>query len=138
MTGEANVRTTPPEPAGITPRFFAWRDEYGREHSEIPRCLGETKLRSGRSRWASHECKRRGAVQRGTYDGREAWFCLQHDPQREHDRRVATLAPVLLDLVREALDLVVLSRRTESWRKRAEAVVGEAVVSTWVKAKRNE
>jgi hypothetical protein len=77
-------------------------------------------------------------VQRGLYGDREAWFCLQHDPRREDDRRVAALAPVLLDLVREALDLVVLSRRTEAWRKRAEAIVGKADSWSWAKAKRNE
>jgi hypothetical protein len=138
MTVEANACTTSPGPAGTKPRFIAWRDAYGREHPEVPRCLGGTKPRSGRSRWTSHECKRKGVVQRGTYGGREAWFCLQHDPRREDDRRVETLAPTLLDLVREALDLVVLTRRTEAWRKRAEAVVGRADLSTWAKAKRNE
>ena len=60
------------------------------------------------------------------YGDGEAWFCLQHDPRREDDRRVTALAPVLLGLVREALDLVPTVKRTAEWRRRAEAVVARA------------
>lgn len=120
--------TAPDAPASLAgPAFFPWRDEYGREHPDIPRCMGETKPRSARSKWRTwHECKRKGVVKRGMYGDREAWFCLQHDPKREDDRRVAALAPALLDLLREALDLVPLVKRTAEWRQRAEGVLARA------------
>ncbi len=117
--------------APATPRFYAWRDEYGREHPDSPRCMGETKPRNARSKWRTwHECKRKGVVKRGIYAGREAWFCLQHDPKRQDERRVAVLAPQLLELVREALELVASTKRSRDWRRRAEGVVERAEGST--------
>ena len=122
-----NAPSSSPVAAPATTRFYPWRDEYGREHPEIPRCMGETKPRNARAKWRTwHECKRKGVVRWGMYGDREAWFCLQHDPRREDDRRVAALAPTLLDLVREALDLVPLVKRSADWRRRAEAVLARA------------
>ncbi len=110
--------------ATSTPAFFPWRDEFSREHPSIPRCIGETRPRDSRSKWRTfHECKRKGVIKRGIYAGREAWFCLQHDPRRQDDRRVAALAPQLLDLVREALELMPPTKRAREWRRRAEGLV---------------
>ena len=122
-----NTPSAPPGVAANTPLFQLWRDEYGREHPDIPRCMGETKPRNARSKWRTwHECKRKGVVKLEMYGDREAWFCLAHDPGREGDRRVAALAPLLLGLVREALDLVPTAKRSAEWRRRAEAVLGRA------------
>ena len=76
-------------------------------------------------RGVERDCRRRGVVLRGTYGGRDAWFCLQHDPGRREERRVAELAPALLELVRDALGLVPRTKRSAGWRNRAEALVGE-------------
>ena len=124
---DPNTPSTPSGAAATAPAFYPWRDEYGREHPGVPRCMGETKPRNARSKWGTwHECKRKGVVKWGMYGDREAWFCLQHDPRREDDRRVAALAPTLLDLVREALDLVPTVKRSAEWRRRAEAVLARA------------
>jgi hypothetical protein len=78
----------------VTPAFYPWRDAYGREHPGTPRCVGGTKPRGSWSKGRTwRECQRKGVVQRGTYAGRQAWFCLQHDPARREERRVAELAP---------------------------------------------
>jgi hypothetical protein len=124
---DSNAPYTAPAPGTSSLPFYPWRDEYGREHPDIPRCIGETKPRSARSKWrAWHECKRKGVVKRGTYGNREAWFCLQHDPRREDDRRVSVLAPTLLDLVRDALELIPAVKRSAEWRRRAAAVLAKA------------
>ena len=121
---DPNAPSASPLVATNAPAFFPWHDEYGREHPSIPRCVGETRPRDSRSRWRTyHECKRKGVVQRGVYAGREAWFCLQHDPRRQDERRLAALAPQLLDLVREALELMPATKRARDWRRRAEGVV---------------
>lgn len=122
---------TPPSSACnepmATPRFYPWRDAYGREHASLPRCMGETKPRNPWSKgWARRDCQRKGVVQRGTYAGREAWFCLQHDPARRAERRVAVMAPVLLELVRMAVDLVPRTKRSSDWLRRAESALARA------------
>ena len=124
---DTNAPSTAVGPAANMPPFYSWRDKYGREHPDIPRCMGETKPRNAHSKWRTwHECKRKGVVKRGTYGNREAWFCLQHDPRREDDRRVAALAPALLALVREALDLVPNVKRAAEWRRRPAAILARA------------
>lgn len=109
------------------PPFYPWRDAYGREHPDIPRCVGETRPRNSWSKSQTwRDCQRKGVVKRGTYAGREAWFCLQHDPARHDERRVAELAPVFMDLLRQALDLIPRTKRSSDWLRRAEAVLAKA------------
>lgn len=112
--------------AANAPRFYPWRDAYGNEHHDIPRCTGTT--RSHRSPWSKYarDCKRKGVVQRGSYGDREAWYCLQHDPARKDEKRVADLGPSLLELVAEALALVPRTKRTSDWHRRAEAAITKA------------
>ena len=108
------------------PRFFPWRDTYGREHPDVPRCAGYTQDRGQASARRGHTCDRKGVVQGGFYAGREAWYCLQHDPARRDEQRVAALAPVLLELVQEALALMPRTKRSATWRRRAEAALSTA------------
>jgi hypothetical protein len=113
--------------AMVTLAFYPWRDAYGREHPGTPRCVGETMPRSSWSKGrAWRDCQRKGVVQRGTYAGRQAWFCLQHDPARRDERRVAELAPVLLDLLRRAVDLMPRTKSSAEWLRRAGAALGKA------------
>lgn len=95
-------------PALAAPSFYPWRDAYGREHADIPRCMGAT---SPRHPWmvkgrVYRDCQRRGVVKRATDGAREYWFCLQHDPAKRDERRIGGLAPAFLDLLRQALDLM--------------------------------
>jgi hypothetical protein len=121
---------TPPQASNETmraPPFYPWRDAYGREHPDIPRCVGETRPRNSWSKWRTwRDCQRKGVVKRGEYGGREAWFCLQHDPARRDERRVAELAPVFVDLLRQALELMPRTKRSADWLRQAEAVLAKA------------
>ena len=121
---ERIIPLAPSNDALVTPRFFPWRDAYGREHPGTPRCVGETRRRRA---WSAvrvgRDCQRKGVVQRGTYAGRQAWFCLQHDPARRDERRVAELAPVLIELLRQALELVPRTKRSAGWLRHAGAAV---------------
>lgn len=115
-------------PAGPPHRFAPWRDEYGRLHEDIPRCCGYTRPRNS---WSSRvgDCHRKGVVQRGTWDGSyhpERWYCLQHDPARRDEKRVADEASALLQLVRDALGLMPRTKAGAAWRERAERVIGRA------------
>ena len=126
-------------PAGPPLRFTPWRDDSGREHPSVPRCCGYTNPRNS---WSSRvgDCRRKGVVQRGSeppaaFDPalgpawilpRERWYCLQHDPARKDEKRVAELAPSLRDLLAEALELVPATKRSADWRRRAEALLEKA------------
>lgn len=115
-------------PAGPPHRFAPWRDDYGRTHEDIPRCCGWTKPRNAWSKRAG-ECQRKGVVQRGAFDPAvwhgERWYCLQHDPARKDEKRVAEAAPALRALLREALELdcYASNKRSRSWRERAERLL---------------
>lgn len=85
---------TPPvawNEAMATPAFYPWRDAYGREHPDIPRCVWFTRPRGSWSRRSVRDCQRKCVVTHGSYAGREAWFCRLHDPARRDERRVAEL-----------------------------------------------
>ncbi len=125
-----DASNTPPAASNdvmAAPSFCPWHDAYGREHPDIPRCVGAMRPRtswSKRRTW--RDCQRKGVVKRGTYAGREAWFCLQHDPAKRNERRVAELAPVFMELLRQALDLMPRTKRSGDWLRRAEAVLARA------------
>ncbi len=108
-------------PAGPPHRFAPWRDEYGRVHENVPRCCGWSRPRNSWS--GTRECHRKGVVQRGPGDFTlwhpERWYCLQHDPARADERRIADAAPILRVLLREALDLMPQTKRAAEWRRRA-------------------
>ena len=111
---------------GCAPRWYPWRDDLEKFHPDVPRCTGGTRPRGfGRSRGGG-DCSRKGVVQRGVYAGREAWYCLQHDPARRDERRIAELAPIFLGLLREALDLVPRTKRSADWLRRAERALAKA------------
>jgi len=122
------IPPTTPANMPTEPRFYPWRDAYGREHPEIPRCVGSTHPRNSWSRRSWRDCQRKGVVQRGTYASREAWFCLQHDPAKRGERRVEKLAPILLELLREGTKLmpVAKDRTRADWLRRAEAAISKA------------
>lgn len=123
------TQTGPPasNEAMASPPFYPWRDANGREHPDIPRCVGETRPRNSWSRSRTwRDCQRKGVVKRGTYGGREAWFCLQHDPARRDERRVAELAPLFMDLLRQALELMPRTKRSAEWLRRTGAVLARA------------
>src|SRR5512138_3519431 len=115
-------------PAGPPNRFAPWRDENGRLHEDVPRCCGYTRPRNSWSKMPG-DCRRRGVVQRGVERGwmydRERWFCLQHDPARRDEKRVAEAAPALRALLAEALELQCFasSKASRSWRERAERLL---------------
>jgi hypothetical protein len=124
---EKIMPSVPSNDAMVTPAFYPWCDAYGREHPGTPRCVGETTPRRSWSKGRTwRDCQRKGVVQRGTYAGRQAWFCLQHDPARRDERRVADLAPVLLDLLRRAAELMPRTKRSAEWLRRAEAALAKA------------
>jgi hypothetical protein len=109
----------------VKPAFYPWRDAYGKEHPDIPRCCGNARRR-GFVKGYYHQCDRRGVVQRGAFCGREGWYCLQHDPAKKEERRVEELAPVLLKLLREAVEFVPRTKKASDWHRRAEAIVARA------------
>ena len=112
---------------GCVPRWYPWRDPYGRVHAEVPRCVGGTKPRGfGRTRRGG-DCQRKGVVQRGLCGGREGWYCLQHDPARRDERRVAELAPIFMALLREAVELMPRTKRASDWRRRVDAALAKVV-----------
>ena len=49
-----------------------------------------------------------------------------HNEAQRIGRRVAELAPVFMDLLRQALDLVSRTKRSADWRRRAEGVLARA------------
>jgi hypothetical protein len=91
----------------------------------VPRCCGST---APRNPWSQHggECTRRGVVFAGVRYGREYWYCLQHDPKRADEKRVADLAPVLLELVREAVERMPRTKAAQEWRERAQVTLAKA------------
>ena len=105
------------------PRFFPWRDAYGREHADVPRCEGYTRP----SGWSKHgsTCQRKGVVHRGT-DRRELYYCLQHDPKKQDEKRVADLAPLLLELLGEGVELMPRTKKAAYWLRRAQGVLEKA------------
>jgi hypothetical protein len=109
-------------PAGPMNRFQPWRDDYGRVHDDIPRCCGHAMRRGSFVRYAD-QCHRKGVVQRGAFDpavGRgERWYCLQHDPKRADERKIEKSAPILIDLLREAVELMPRTKKSEDWIRRA-------------------
>lgn len=109
-------------PAGPPNRFHAWRDENGRVHEDVPKCLAWTHPRNSWSKRGG-ECRRKGVVRRGMYGDREAWFCLQHDPAREDEKRVAAGSSALRDLLAEALELMPRTKRAAAWRARAQSLL---------------
>ncbi len=114
------------EPAPPTaPRFYPWCDAYGKEHPDIPRCCASARGR-GLNRKYHRQCDRKGVVQRGPHAGREGWYCLQHDPAKRDEERVERVAPILLQLLREALELMPRTKSAADWRRRAEAAIAKA------------
>lgn len=109
-------------PAGPPNRFYAWRDENGRVHEDVPKCMGWKKPRNSWSKRGG-ECRRKGVVRRGMYGELETWFCLQHDPAREDEKRIAAAAPTLRDLLQEALELMPRTKSTAAWRERAQVLL---------------
>jgi hypothetical protein len=113
-------------PAGPPHRFAPWRDEYGRLHEDVPRCCGYTRPRNA---WSSRvgECHRKGVVQRGAFDPvvwhGERWYCLQHDPARRDEKRVAEAAPTMRGLLAEAIELMPQTKRSAAWHERAQALL---------------
>lgn len=110
---------------GPRPPFRAWRDPYGVEHPDVPRCSGSA-TRRGIIRPYTADCSRKGVVFAGVRYGWERWYCLQHDPAKRDEKRVAELAPTLLELVRQARDLMPRTKATLAWRERAERAIARA------------
>jgi hypothetical protein len=125
---QSDVRQDYEFPAGPPHRFSAWRDEYGRVHEDVPRCCGSTRPRNSWSKIPG-ECHRKGVVQRGVERGwrvdRERWFCLQHDPARGDEKRVAEAAPTMRELLAEALELMPRTKRAAAWRERTQALLDQ-------------
>ena len=111
---------------GCAARWYPWRDPYGRLHPEVPRCLGGAKPRGFGLTRRGGDCQRKGVVRRGLCGDREGWYCLQHDPARRDERRVAELAPVFLALLREGVELMPRTKRAAGWLRSAESALAKA------------